>query len=1001
MKRLVRCGLLLGSFTFQVAGFAETPPPLIARTPTVKDTRVLPPEMAVAHVVLKFHEGTRVRLRGGALVALERSARESASLAALGLSTSDVEADLVHVSQLLTGWKEVEGIARLFGASEEALANWRASGEMKSGRELADLDLFFQLPTRAGTTFVEIEALVEALNAIPAVEIAYAASPPAPAFDLPPFTPDFSLGQGYLDAAPDGIDARYAWTLPGGRGAGVKIVDVEFAWRTSHEDLPPLFYQGGVQVHTPPESVLAWRNHGTAVLGELVAPANGYGVTGIANQAQGGIQSVTATGIFPGNTPNAIAQAAMAAGVGGMVLVELQVFGVPVPNPPGACCGFGSSSQCDYVAAEFELGSYTAIETATANGTIVVEPAGNGAADLDLPNYGGLFQRSVRDSRAIFVGASNGFARSPTCFTNFGSRIDVHGWGGGVQTLGFGSLFNGDPFNPDENQYYTGGFSGTSSAAPIVTGAAAVLQGISLAAGRGNVTPLAMRQLLRDTGTPQDPDARQIGPLPNLLAASTQLLTPPLNAEFLAQSIPTSMVAGEPYAVSVTVKNTGTEAWTTIGPVCNAFRVRSANPLDNLTWGVARIDLSAGVAPGQSATLAFTVRAPATAGTYNFQLQALKECITGFGTLSPNVAVVVGPRQARDVRFLSQSVPASMVAGQSYAVSLTLRNSGTNNWSPIGAQCNAYRLGSANPQDNSIWGRVRADLPAVVPAGGEVTVSFNVTAPVTPGTYSFRWQMVQECVAWFGGLSPNVPVTVRGASVKDAQVLAQSVPKSMVVGNNYEIVVKVKNVGTQTWDVMGPQCNAFRLGAANPEGNTTWGTLRADLAAPVAPGQEATLLFSVTAPPASGSYNFQWRMVHECVAWFGDLSPNVVVQVRGAAARDAQILERSVPSVVTAGQDYPVSLKLKNVGTQSWNLVGPQCNAFRLGGANPTDNPRWGVTRVDLPAVVAPGQEVALNFNIVSSLGGNAFNFQWQMVQECVTWFGDLSPSQLVTVLAP
>src|SRR6476660_6380699 len=33
--------------------------------------------------------------------------------------------------------------------------------------------------------------------------------------DAPPATPDFTNRQGYLDVAPGGIDARYAWTVPG------------------------------------------------------------------------------------------------------------------------------------------------------------------------------------------------------------------------------------------------------------------------------------------------------------------------------------------------------------------------------------------------------------------------------------------------------------------------------------------------------------------------------------------------------------------------------------------------------------------------------------------------------------------------------------------------------------------------------------------------------------------------------------------------------------------
>ena len=62
--------------------------------------------------------------------------------------------------------------------------------------------------------------------------------------DAPPSTPDFSARQIYLNAAPEGIDARYAWTLPGGTGAGVNIIDLEWSWRFTHEDLAQ--NQGGV-----------------------------------------------------------------------------------------------------------------------------------------------------------------------------------------------------------------------------------------------------------------------------------------------------------------------------------------------------------------------------------------------------------------------------------------------------------------------------------------------------------------------------------------------------------------------------------------------------------------------------------------------------------------------------------------------------------------------------------------------------------------------------------
>jgi len=43
--------------------------------------------------------------------------------------------------------------------------------------------------------------------------------------------------QGYLDPAPDGIDARYAWRVPGGTGRGVTVVDLERGFNLDHEDL--------------------------------------------------------------------------------------------------------------------------------------------------------------------------------------------------------------------------------------------------------------------------------------------------------------------------------------------------------------------------------------------------------------------------------------------------------------------------------------------------------------------------------------------------------------------------------------------------------------------------------------------------------------------------------------------------------------------------------------------------------------------------------------------
>jgi hypothetical protein len=39
--------------------------------------------------------------------------------------------------------------------------------------------------------------------------------------------------------------------------------------------------------------------------------------------------------------------------------------------------------------------------------------------------------------------------------------------------------------------------------------------------------------------------------------------------------------------------------------------------------------------------------------------------------------------------------------------------------------------------------------------------AFTITAPSSPGTYDFQWQMLEEGVAWFGPTTDPVQVLVQ------------------------------------------------------------------------------------------------------------------------------------------------------------------------------------------------------------------------------------------------
>jgi hypothetical protein len=339
--------------------------------------------------------------------------------------------------------------------------------------------------------------------------------------DAAPVTPDFVSRQGYLAAAPGGIDAVFAATQPGGRGAGVRIIDIEGAWRFTHEDL--LQNQGGAVAGSPSPDI-GWRNHGTAVTGEFGGDLNAFGITGICPDA-----NVRGISIFGGmGSAPAIRKAADLLNAGDIILIELH-------RPGPHATGIG---QQGFIAVEWWPDDFDAIRYATSKGVLVVEAAGNGAENLDDPVYdtpspgfptswSNPFRRGARDSGAILVGAGapppgthgrdHGPDRSRLDFSNFGSSVDAQGWGREVTTTGYGDLQGG----PNEDFWYTDQFSGTSSASPIVVGALGCVQGNRRARGLAALNPAGARNLLRTTGSPQQdaptrPATQRIGSRPDL-----------------------------------------------------------------------------------------------------------------------------------------------------------------------------------------------------------------------------------------------------------------------------------------------------------------------------------------------------------------------------------------------------------------------------------------------------------------------------------------------------
>lgn len=117
-----------------------------------------------------------------------------------------------------------------------------------------------------------------------------------------------------------------------------------------------------------------------------------------------------------------------------------------------------------------------------------------------------------------------------------------------------------------------------------------------------------------------------------------------------------------------------------------------------------------------------------------------------------------------------ESAPASVSPGASFTATIRAYNNGNTTWSVDSAVADRFQIGSASPQNNGTWGTGRVDIEGrasgfgrvVDPDGNSLTRPnpATFTAPTTPGTYTFAWQILREGVSWYGPVcSRNITVS--------------------------------------------------------------------------------------------------------------------------------------------------------------------------------------------------------------------------------------------------
>lgn len=307
-------------------------------------------------------------------------------------------------------------------------------------------------------------------------------------------TPNFFNRMAYLASGPVGLGFLDAWALPGGDGSDVTVIDVEGGWHLSHEEMTSARFNlwSGVNMDSD-----AWKNHGVASASILAASHNGSGTASVCPGARVGMVSVFA----PGNPPrqriaNQISEAGALLNPGDVMLLELQ-------RPGPRTQYMVDDDQKGYIPLIYWPDVRAVVRSLVEQGITVVSVAGNGGENLDDEIFQNRFDLTQNDSGCILVGAGApptgdfGPARSRMAFSNYGSAVDCQAWGQSVTTAGYGDLWGADN-GPHSD--FTGQFMGTSSAAPLIAGALACIQGRHKAVYGSPINPLYLRELLRTNG---------------------------------------------------------------------------------------------------------------------------------------------------------------------------------------------------------------------------------------------------------------------------------------------------------------------------------------------------------------------------------------------------------------------------------------------------------------------------------------------------------------------
>jgi len=385
-----------------------------------------------------------------------------------------------------------------------------------------------------------------------------------------------------------------------------------------------------------------------------------------------------------------------------------------------------------------------------------------------------------------------------------------------------------------------------------------------------------------------------------------------------------NLAPGQRVYIGFTVRNMGNITWSNTG--ANPVNVGTLRPLGHTsafydsTWlGYSRPTTmkEASVAPGQTATFEFWIKAPeSSVSNYSAYFGLVSEGKAWMPDIGMYFGITVQP-----VRYTWQLTSqyaytdatktvatglGGLEPGQRRYVGFTAKNTGNTTWSNTGN--NPVDVGTVRPTDraslfyDSTWlgyGRPARMKEASVAPGQTGTFEFWMTAPSrASGNFNEYFDLVIEGKTWLPDFGFNYAASVISPNYAwqlTSQYAFSDATKATGIGlNNLSpgqtayIGFTAKNVGNITWYNTGN--NPLDVGTTNPTDRSSafcsaglgWlGCNRPTRMkeASVAPGQTATFEFLIKAPATPGTYREYFSPVAEGAAWLPYIGFNYLITV--------------------------------------------------------------------------------------------------------------------------